>query len=158
MLLLGAWSGYRKGFVMALFSFAAILLGAWGAFKLMDAGQDYLARNFNITGNFVPYLSFLLIFLLILIGVKIIGRIIRSSIEGTVVGEMDQWLGAGLGLIRYMLVASVLLVALERLDLGLPASWTAGSVIFPVMKGTAPWLAEVSGNALPDWQEMIPAN
>jgi hypothetical protein len=40
--------------------------------------------------------------------------------------------------------------------MGLPDSWTSGSIVYPVMKGTAPWLAEISGNALPDWQEMVP--
>ena len=155
---LGAWSGYRKGFIMALFSFAAILLGAWGAYKLMDAGQRYLSAHFQISGNFVPYLSFLIIFIAIIIGVKLVGRIIRSSIEGTAIGDMDQWLGAGLGIIRYTLIASVLLLALERLDLGLPDSWTTGSVIFPVVEGTAPWLAETTGGGLPDWREVVPKN
>ncbi|MFM8347364.1 MAG: CvpA family protein, partial [Bacteroidota bacterium] len=135
LLLLGAWSGYRKGFLMALFSLAAILLGAWGAYQLMDAGQAYLSKELGVTGNYVPYVAFLVIFLIILIGVKLAGSIVRSAIEGTTVGEIDQWMGAGLGLIRYTLVISFLLVALNRLDLGLPERWTSGSVVFPVVEG-----------------------
>ncbi|MFM7194614.1 MAG: CvpA family protein [Bacteroidota bacterium] len=156
LLLLGAWSGYRKGFLMALFSLAAILLGAWGAYQLMDAGQAYLSKEFGVTGNYVPYVAFLVIFLIILIGVKLAGSIVRSAIEGTTVGEIDQWMGAGLGLIRYTLVISFLLVALNRLDLGLPERWTSGSVVFPVVEGTAPWVTDLAGGSFPDFRELMP--
>ena len=156
LLLLGAWSGYRKGFLMALFSLAAILLGAWGAYQLMDAGQGYLSREFGVKGNYLPYLSFLIIFLIILIAVKLVGRIVRSSIEGTTVGEIDQWMGAGLGLIRYALVVSLIIVALERIDIGLPDRWTAGSVVFPVVEDAAPWVAGLAGGSFPDFRELVP--
>ena len=141
---------------MALFSLAAILLGVWGAYQLMDAGQEYLSKEFGVSGNYVPYVAFLLIFLIILIGVKLTGGIVRSAIEGTTVGEIDQWMGAGLGLIRYTLVISFLLVALNRLDLVLPAQWTNGSVVFPVVEGAAPWITDLAGGSFPDFRELMP--
>lgn len=155
MLLLGAWSGYRKGFLMALFSLAAILLGIIGGFRLMGDGVAWLTGKVDADATLLPYIAFLIIFLVIVVAVKIIGSVLRASIAQTVLGQADQILGALLGIVRYAFLISVLIWILTSIHLLIPKDWTKDSKIFPVLEKTAPFISEKVGSLFPSVEDLF---
>jgi len=157
LLLFGAWSGYRKGFLMALFSLAAIMLGILGGFKLMDLGISFLKKELDISSTILPYASFLGIFLIILIVVKLIGNILHSMIDDTFLGKADKFMGAALGIARYTFIISVLLWICTALTLTLPDHWTKGSFLLPHITKMAPFISSQFSKILPIFKELIPA-
>ena len=96
-LLIGAWSGYKEGFLMELISLAAIMLGVFGGFKLMSAGMIFLQERFHADKSTLPYISFIVIFIIIVILVQLLGRMIKNSLDKTFLGSVDQSMGAALG-------------------------------------------------------------
>ena len=58
LIALGAYSGYKEGFLMELFSLLAIVLGVFGGFKLMGEGMILLQDQFNADKTVLPYISF----------------------------------------------------------------------------------------------------
>lgn len=155
LLLLGAWSGYRKGFLMALFSLAAILLGIIGGFRLMGDGVAWLTGKIDADPSLLPYISFLIIFLIIVILVKIIGSALRASIAQTVLGQADQILGAILGIIRYGFMVSVLIWIFTSINLSVPKDWTENSRLFPVIQKTAPYLSDKASVFFPSLEDLF---
>jgi membrane protein required for colicin V production len=146
LIFIGAFSGYREGFLMELFSFAAIVLGVIGGFKLMGYAIVFLSDHFDINKTFLPYAAFAAVFLAILIIVKLVGRLLKVSIDHTFLGSVDQAAGAGLGLVKAVFLMSVTLWILNALDLDLPEKWTEDSWLLSRVESFAPqvtmWLAD----------------
>jgi len=155
MVLLGAWSGYREGFLMELFSVLALVAGILGAFKLMGWGVEWLERTINIDETVLPYLSFALIFLIILALVIWLGRRLRSSIDKTFLGKVDQWAGAGLGAFKTLFVLSVIFWIVDSFKVKLPADWIADATLYPFTVQLAPDLAAWLAGFTPFFSEIF---
>ncbi len=131
ILLYGAYRGYKNGFLIGLISLIAIILGILGGFKLMGEGMLFLQREFNADKSVLPYLSFFLIFILIVTGVNILGKIIKSTIDRTVLGSIDEAFGAILGVVKLLFLLSVFLWIADSLEWELTNEWTEGSYLYP---------------------------
>lgn len=155
LLALGAWSGYRKGFLMALFSLAAFILGVIGAFRLMGDGVALLATKIDADPKLLPYIAFIVIFILIVIGVRLLGSLLQASISKTILGEADQILGAVLGTLRYAFMVSVLIWIFSSLHITLPEEWRKDSLLLPTIEKTAPFVAEKAGALFPSVEDLF---
>ncbi len=147
LILVGCFAGYRDGFLMGVFSFLAIVLGILGAFKLMGLAIVFLASEFDIDQQYLPYIAFAAVFLVIVIAVRLVGNVIKLSIDKTFLGRLDQFAGAILGLFKTVFVLSVLFWIIDSLQIDLPEAWTADSVILPHIVNFAPmltsWISEL---------------
>ncbi len=155
ILVIGGYFGYKKGFLMELFFLVAIVLGVFVGFRLMGAGVDYLHREFNADTSLLPYISFLIIFILVVVGVTLAARLFKSSLDKTFLGRVDAIAGGILGLLKYMFCVSVVLWLLESVHYKLPVSWTAGSWLYPVTLKFAPAVAGLFGSILPVFKEIF---
>ncbi|MEQ8424014.1 MAG: CvpA family protein [Cyclobacteriaceae bacterium] len=153
LLLFGAYRGYRSGFLMGLVSLVAIVLGVFGGFKLMGEGMLLLQREFNADSTVLPYLSFLLIFVIIVVGVNILGRMIRATISKTFLGTIDEAMGAILGVFKWLFMMSVILWILDSLEFSLSPQWTEGSFLFNYTSMFAAELAGWMSGFLPFFKE-----
>ncbi len=146
LIVFGAINGYRQGFLVTLFSLAALVLAILGAFKLMGHAIRWLSAHVDISDTILPYAAFALVFIAILIGVNLLGRLLKASIDKTFLGRVDQAAGAGLGLLKSAFLLSVSLWILEVLSIGLPEKWSRESWLLPHVESFAPqvtvWLAD----------------
>ncbi|MEX1238603.1 MAG: CvpA family protein [Cyclobacteriaceae bacterium] len=155
IILIGAFSGYREGFLMELFSFAAILLGVLGAFKLMGYAMIFLTDEFDINKTILPYVAFALVFVVILIAVRLMGKILKVSIDKTFLGHLDQAAGAGLGLLKAAFLLSVSLWIIDSLDFDLPEKWTSDSWLLPRVESFAPQVTMWIGDYVPFFKDVF---
>ena len=97
-LLYGAYEGYRKGFIITVVGFLALVLGIIGAFKLMQLGIDFLMNYFPHMPTLLPFLSFIMIFFIIVIAVYALGMAVKKIIDFTVfAGTLDNLAGMMMG-------------------------------------------------------------
>ena len=155
VLLFGAYRGYRNGFLMGLVSLLAIILGILGGFKLMGEGMLFLQREFNADTSVLPYVSFLLIFILIVFGVQVLGRLIKSTIDQTFLGKLDETMGAILGVIKWMFLISVILWIAHSLEVKPSEELTSGSVLYPFIVQFASLVAGWMSGFLPFFKEIF---
>ena len=132
---------------MGVFSLLAIVLGILGGFKLMGLAMVFLGAHFEIDKTFLPYIAFAIVFLAIVIAVRLLGNMLKYSIDKSFLGRMDQLAGAILGLFKTTFLLSVLLWILDALELSLPTAWTGKSALLPYIAGVAPevtdWISEI---------------
>jgi len=155
LILIGAIGGFRQGFLMELFSFAAILLGILGGFKLMGEAMILLGNEFDINKTILPYVAFAVVFIAILIGVRLLGKLIKITIDRTFLGTVDQAAGAGLGLLKAAFLLSVCLWILNALDFELPEKWTENSWLMPRIESFAPQVALWIGHYVPFFEDVF---
>jgi membrane protein required for colicin V production len=149
----GTFLGYKRGFLMELFFLLAIVLGVLAGFKLMSLGVDFLTQKFNADKEVLPYISFLLIFLIVVLTVTFIGSRIKSSVDKTFLGKMDALAGAVLGLVKYTFSISVILWLVDSFKINLPSDWVNDSVLYPMVVQVAPCFASFFGDFMPFFKE-----
>ncbi len=146
IILIGAYRGYKEGFLMELFSLTGILLGILGGFKLLGWAMVFLGDQFNVDHDVLPYVAFAVVFVVIIVAVKLLGNLIKLSIDKTFLGKVDQLAGLVLGIVKTIFVLSVLIWLADSLHLNIPKRWTADSWLFPKVTGFAPtltnWISE----------------
>jgi membrane protein required for colicin V production len=153
ILAVGAFLGYRRGFLLELFFLLSIVLGVFIGFKLMGTGVQYLSKEFNADKAVLPYISFAIIFLIVMIVVSLIGASIKSSLDKTFLGKMDAIAGSALGLIKFAFGISVIIWLVEALEIPFPEGWKEDSTLYPIAAKVAPTLSEYFGGIIPFFKE-----
>jgi membrane protein required for colicin V production len=155
VILIGAYKGYKDGFLMGLVSLLAIVLGIFLGFKLMGEGMEFLERQFNADQKTLPYISFFLIFILVVVLVTWLGKSIRDSIDKTFLGRVDESMGLVLGAFKTMFMTSVVLWIADSLKYNPKAEWTEGSWLYPFTAKLAPGLAVWTAQFVPFFKEIF---
>lgn len=145
----GAYGGYRDGFLISIFSFVAIILGVLGGFKLMGLAMVFLGQNYKVDESVLPYLSFALVFVIIVVCVGLLGRILKSAIQKTLLGAADQVAGALFGVARVAFMLSVIIWIADSLKLKLPKDAVADSWLLPALANFGVRVTEWIGAVLP---------
>ncbi|QSE98578.1 CvpA family protein [Fulvivirga lutea] len=137
-LLFGAYQGYKKGFVLEIIAIISFVLAIIGGFKLMHWGMNLLDQYFDIGGDLLPYLSFILIFIGIILLVNVIGKVFKKIIDLTLLGAVDNIAGAMLSLLKWAFGISIVLWLSASFGMELPLDWTEGSYFYEPVLSFAP--------------------
>lgn len=156
LMLFGAYKGYRDGFLMGIATLFALVLGIFIAFKFTGEGMEFLQEKFNADKAFLPYLSFLMIFVGIVILVTMLGKFLRHSIDKTFLGRVDEAFGSVLGAFKMLFMLSVFLWIIDSFRVDLPSDWTEGSMLYSVTAKLAPGIAGWLAQFLPFFGEIFP--
>lgn len=113
---LGVWSGFKKGFVISLFDVIGLGLGVYGGIHFSDAFAEWLKTEFNIGIDWLPFSSFLVTLLLILLLVHLLARAITKLLKLAMLGTLNKVGGAVFGLARSVLFVSLALLFLHPLN------------------------------------------
>lgn len=115
-LVFGIVGGYRKGFFVELASLVALLLGIFIAIKFSYLMKSYL-ENHGFSGSYtVEVAAFALTFIAVVIGVSILARFFTKIADFTHLGWANNLLGALFGLLKTILMLSVLLNLLQKIN------------------------------------------
>lgn len=137
-ILFGAYHGFQKGFLMEIVSLLAFILAIIGGFKLLHLGMEFLDKHFEINGNLLPYIAFIAIFILIVVGLTLLGKMLKKILDLTLLGSVDSLAGSILGALKWAFGISVLLWLTSYVGLLLPQETTDKSIFYPFIDPIAP--------------------
>jgi membrane protein required for colicin V production len=149
IILAGAYGGYKDGFLLSLLSFVAIILGVMGGFKLMGLAMVYLGQNYQVDSSVLPYVAFGLVFIIIVVCVGLLGRIIKSAIQKSLLGTADQVVGALFGVAKVVFMLSIIVWIVDSLKLNLPKELIANSWLLPAIASFGTKVTQWIGMVLP---------
>ena len=148
ILILSVVTGFINGFVKEVASLAALVLGIWGAIKFSTFTAGKLYDYFDMTGQYVGIIAFLITFGVIVILIHFIGIIADKIITSVSLGFLNRLLGIAFGLIKTVLIMSVLFVVLNVIDSKrpfLPHEKIEQSVFYNPISDIAPALFPIIG-------------
>ena len=148
-IIMGAFYGFRKGFVLEIVSILSLILGIIGGFHLLHWGISFLEEQFNIEGGYLPFLSFILIFLAIIILVNLLGKAVKGIIDLTPLGSVDNLVGGLLGALKWAFAFSVLIWLLTTFSIGIPEHLIVDSFLYPFVSMLAPKIIEYVSVLIP---------
>lgn len=147
ILVVGAISGYKKGFLSELFTLLGIILGVLAGFKLMGAAMLMLDEHYEINDRILPYVAFAVVFLIVVICVTLLGKAFKTSLEKTVLGSADKLFGGALGILKTAFMLSVLLwlfsaMNVQPIQASIEESWLSTTVARFAPTVTS-WIGEI---------------
>ena len=117
LLIFAAFKGFHKGFIIAVFSFFAVIIGLAAALKLSVVVAEWLGTNINVSARFLPVLAFVLVMLLVAWIVRLCGAIIQKALQVVMLGFINKAAGIILYVALYTILLSVILFYAEKINL-----------------------------------------
>jgi membrane protein required for colicin V production len=116
LLVFGLARGFINGFIKELASLLALIVGIWGAIKFSTFTAGKLYDYFDMTGQYVGIIAFLITFVIIVIVIHFIGLLVDKFIEKISLGFLNSLLGMVFGVFKTALILSVFFVILNAID------------------------------------------
>lgn len=114
-----AWAlykGFRKGLILELATLIGLIAGLYAGLHFSHFASDLLRDRFHIQGSWLPILSFGLVFVMVLLGVYILGKLLEKTAEALMLGIFNKIGGAFFALLKMALTLSFLLFLLNNLS------------------------------------------
>ncbi len=146
--------GYQKGFVIAVFSISAFIIGLAAALKLSTVVAGYLHDSVNVSAKWLPFIAFVLVFLVVVILVRLGGKLIEKTIQLALLGWANRVAGVALYLMLYTIIFSIVVFYAERLQFIQPSA-ISSSVTYSFIKPWGPVVIDNIGKLVPWFKDMF---
>ena len=148
ILIWGAVSGFKKGLVLTLASFVAIIAGALSAYYGADAIASELSIKVDWSEKQIAVVSFAIVFLAVVVIVYILARVIEGTLKLVALGLANRVTGAAFGIAKNALIMTFIIFGIKGFGKGLlPENATDECVVYPIVESFAPFV-------LPYWKNM----
>lgn len=115
LMILAVIKGLRNGFVVAVFSFLAIIIGLAAAMKLSTAVAGWLKESTSVSAAWLPFLSFALVMVGVVFLIRLGAKLIESAMRMIMLGWLNKLSGIVLYAALYITIYSVVLFYAEQL-------------------------------------------
>ena len=146
--------GYQRGLIVALFSVIAFIIGLAAALKLSAVVANYLKGTISVSAKWLPFISFIAVFLITVLLVRWGGRLIEKSFQLVLLGWVNRIGGVILYAVLYMTILSVFLFYAEKLHLLQPSA-IQSSLTYPILQPWGPKLIDGFGKIIPIFKDMF---
>lgn len=148
ILIISIVMGFINGLVKEVASLAALILGIWGAIKFSTYTAGKLYDYFDMTGNYVGIIAFLITFGIIVVIIHFIGILADKIVNAVSLGFINRILGIVFGLLKSVLIMSVFFVVLNVIDAKkpfLPKDKIEQSIFYNPISDIAPVIFPIIG-------------
>lgn len=148
VLVISMITGFTNGFVKEVASLAALILGIWGAIRFSSFTAAKLYDYFDMTGQYVGIIAFIITFMIIVVCIHFIGIVADRIITSISLGFLNRLLGVAFGLLKSILIMSVVFVVLNVVDSKrpfLPRETIEKSMFYNPISDIAPALFPIIG-------------
>ncbi|AHM61736.1 colicin V production protein [Flammeovirgaceae bacterium 311] len=149
LLIWGTFSGFRKGLLLEVIGIVAFIIGIVVGLKLLQWSIDWLSGYVDLDESLLPYIAFFVLFVLVVVGINLIGNIASKALHLTFLGVIDSLLGAVAGLLKWALGISVLFWVASTMELNRPGGLLTQSWFYDMLAPLAPRFFDMIGQALP---------
>jgi membrane protein required for colicin V production len=148
ILILSLVMGFINGLIKEVASLAALILGIWGAIKFSGFTAEKLYDYFDMTGQYVGVIAFLVTFGVIVVIIHFIGILADKIVGAASLGFVNRLLGIAFGLLKSVLIMSVFFVILNAIDARrpfLPKETIEKSMFYNSISDIAPIIFPIIG-------------
>jgi membrane protein required for colicin V production len=116
LFLWSAYRGFTKGFIVQLATLGALLLGILGAVMFSDFTSSLIIKKFEVSGQYLPIISFAVTFIVIVVAVHILAKLLNKLIDAIALGVVNRLFGVLFSMLKYAFIISIILVLINKAD------------------------------------------
>ncbi len=144
----GFVNGFRRGLVRSILGFVGLFFGILIAIKYSYTLSSYIYDATPLESRFIPLVSFVIIFIGVMIVVHLISKIIEKVADTLLLGTFNKIIGGVLGITIMILLFSTILWYIDKLDL-LSLSLKATSKTYPYLISLSPIVIDLLSKMIP---------
>lgn len=104
-----AYKGFKKGFIIEIFSLLALFAGVYGGIHFSEGVAHWLDQTVQIKEKYLPVVSFAVTFIGVVVLVFYLGKLIEKAINMAAMKPLNKLAGALFSILKYGLIMSVIL-------------------------------------------------
>ena len=112
----GAVLGFMKGFIKQLASLLGLIVGLLAAKALYAPLAEKLCPTVTDSMTVAQILAFVAIWIAVPLAFALVASLLTKAMEAISLGWLNRWLGSGLGALKFLLLASLLIGVIEFID------------------------------------------
>lgn len=148
------WHGWQRGLILGVFSLVAIIIGLAAAMKLSTAVAGWIGKSVNVSQEWLPFISFILVFILVVLLIRLAAKAIEKSVQTVLLGWANKLGGIVFYAAVYTLVFSVLLFYAEQMKFLQPET-VQQSVTYKYVQPWGPKVIDGFGDVIPFFKDMF---
>ena len=152
---LGAYSGFKKGFVLEIISLGAFFIAIIGGIKLLDIGVEFTSSFIQGYDKILPIVVFTVIFIGIIILLNWIGKLIKRVLDMTLFGSVDDIVGELLGIVKWALILSIFFWVFESFGGSFDSNTVGDSFLYEPVAAFAPTIFSLISGIFPFLEEFF---
>jgi membrane protein required for colicin V production len=152
--IIAIFKGLSKGLVLGIFSFLAFIIGLAAALKLSTIVAHHLENSVGAFAKWLPVLSFMLVFIIVVLLVKLCAGIIKKTINLAMLGWLDKIGGMVFYIIIYTIIFSVLLFFAEK-TFFVKSQTIANSAVYDYVSPWGPKVINNLGKIIPAFKDLF---
>jgi len=114
--------GYRRGLIVGIFSFVAIIIGLAASIKLSAVVAAYIGKTVKISDQWLPLISFTVVFFIVVLLVRLGANAIQKAVETIMLGWVNRIGGVIFYIAIYITIFSVLLFYADQIKIIQPGT------------------------------------
>ena len=142
------YQGFKKGLVHSIFALLALFCGVIGALKFSHLASVYVQEYLHVASQYLPLVSFLLVFLLIVLIVRLISNLFEGFLKFIHLGLINKVVGGIFWGMLIIFLFSTVLWFLNQATLISPELKTA-SKVYVYLEPISPWIINGLGQVFP---------
>jgi membrane protein required for colicin V production len=154
LMILAIVKGFRRGLIVAVFSFVAIVVGLAAAIKLSAVAAHHLGQSVNVSNRWLPVIAFAGVFIIVVLLVRIGARLIEKTFQLAMLGFVNRIGGIVFYVILYTIIYSILLFYASQIHI-LKAGTIERSATYPYIHSWGPNVIDSLGKLIPIFSDMF---
>lgn len=154
-LLIGAYTGFRRGMLMEVISLVAFFAAILAGIKLLDWGINVLSEYIEGYDSLLPIIAFTIIFIGIIVLLNLLGKAVKKIIDMTLLGSLDDIIGSLMGIVKWALFISIFFWIFESFGGTISDSTIEGSMLYEPITSFAPAMFNLFSGLFPYFMDFF---
>lgn len=154
VIIVAAIKGFRQGLIIGVFSLLGFIIGLAAALKLSAVVAEYLGESTGIGQKWLPVVSFLLVFIVVVVIIQLGARMLDSTAQTLMLGPANKFGGMLLNVIIQTIIFSVVLFFVVQMK-WIGEDTIAGSQVYPWVEPVGPWVINGIGKVVPVFKDLF---
>jgi membrane protein required for colicin V production len=154
LMVIAIFKGISKGFIVAVFSIVAFIIGLAAAIKLSAVVAEYIGGQVNVSEKWLPVISFTIVFIGVIILVRLGAKLLEKTVQMAMLGWLNRLGGILFFALLYILIYSVMLFYTGQLQLIKQETMNA-SVCYRYISPVGPKVMNGLGEVVPVFKNMF---
>ena len=132
--------GFQKGFISQVIAIISIIAGVWLSVQFASEVTVWLAQYIQGSEQVLKVVSFALIFIAVIAGLALLGRLIEGTVKLIMLGWLNRLLGVVFSMVKAALIVGLVIMAFCSLNNTfqlVSEDVLNQSVLFPPLKNMA---------------------
>jgi len=148
LVLLAAFKGFSRGLIKELISLISLIAGVYIASNFSVYVEKHLNYYFPKIEEYNTIISFILVFLIIYLSLKLAGIIIHKFVKTIQLNLINKILGLLFGTIKAILIIAFILLEFNHLEQSfspiIPKNHKEGSKLYPLIVEIIPTISPIA--------------